>query len=227
MNYSSGDAAKIAGLSQVRINQLFARSAASGGIPLGNLRSPAGAHRRYDHIECVILSLACAVFDGTGDLAGPPMRDTITAIDDVRDVIEDMFVPEAWETGAREAQDSSDAVDKWRAEVRTLQERSRFWTDRGSDLWLALVVARYDSGELAGGLSIFWKKHGSILQLGASLAEEEARLRQDPYARLHHVFTFNLHAVVEDVARRAEANGLKFPPRRVHYGRDNHAALQD
>jgi len=200
MIYKSGDAATLAGLSQVRLNQLFLRSAASGGIPLGNLRSPSGQQRQYDHIEISILSLAASVADGPSEIAGPPMRDLIVELDQVRDVIEDLFSAEVSE----------------HADLALREERAKFWTDRGADQWLAIVVARYTrqgGAELAGQLTLYRKLHGSLLQLGAEMAAIERKLHDDPYATLHHVFLFNLHAVVEEVARRAEKHRIAFPAR--------------
>lgn len=220
MIYKSGDAATLAGLSQVRLNQLFQRSAASGGIPLGNLHSPSGAQRLYDHIEISILSLAASVADGPSEIAGPPMRDLIVQLDQLSDVIEDLFVPEVSESWSVEELASAELTAKKHADRALREERAKFWTDRGADQWVAIVVARYTvqaGAELEGQLGILPKLHGSLLKLGAEMAGIERKLRDDPYAALHHVFLFNLHTVVDEVARRAEQHGIAFPARREKY----------
>lgn len=220
MIYQSGEAAALAGLSQVRLNQLFARSAASGGIPLGNLHSPSGVHRRYDHIDVAMLALAVAVADGAPEIAGPPMRDLIAQLDQVRDVIADLFVPEVSEHWSAEELASAELTAKKHADRIRREERAHFWTDRRADQWIGFVVARYtvDAGdELAGQLTLFPRLQGSLLQIGAELSATEAKLRADPCAVLHHVFLFNLHAVVEEVARRAEEHDISFPARRERH----------
>ncbi|MBM3655016.1 MAG: hypothetical protein FJX06_19845 [Alphaproteobacteria bacterium] len=148
------------------------------------------------------------------------MRDLIVELDQVRDVIEDLFSAEVSEHWSVEELASAELTAKKYAERTRREERSQFWTDRGADQWLALVVARFTrqgGAELAGQLTLYWKLHGSLLQLGAQMAAIERKLHDDPYAKLHHVFLFNLHAVVEEVARRAEQHGIAFPARRQKY----------